>query len=64
MVSKKIEFIAYKGLEYTIEWYFNPQGKSPALEYFNNLTRARQKKLDNLLELMGEQGRIHNINRR
>jgi hypothetical protein len=31
------EYIAYHGEEFTIEWYYNSKGESPALEYFNEL---------------------------
>lgn len=61
MVLKLTEYIAYKGSKFTIEWYFNDQGKSIALEYFNSLTLARKKKLEHLWRLMGDFGEIQNI---
>jgi hypothetical protein len=42
------EYIAYKGSEFTIEWYFDVNGKSLALEYFNKQPKAKQRKLLNL----------------
>lgn len=61
MVIKQIEFIAYQGRKFTIEWYFNDMGKSIALEYFNELPIARQKKLLHLWKLMGDIGEIQDI---
>ena len=52
------EYIAYKGSEFTIEWYYDMKGKSSALEYFNKQPKAKQRKLLNLFRLMGEQGKI------
>lgn len=36
------EFIVYEGSEFTIEWYYNTRGKSPAKAYFDNLDRERR----------------------
>lgn len=43
------KFIAYKGKKFTIEWYFNTKNKSEALDYFEELTPDRQKKMAHLL---------------
>ena len=32
------EYVAYEGPCFTIEWFYNEQGESPALEYFNELS--------------------------
>jgi len=56
----KKEFIAYKGSEYAIEWYFNDKGKSEALAYFESLSADRQKKFAYLLMLLGNSGKIFN----
>lgn len=53
-------FIAYKGKKFTIEWYYNAKNESEALEYFESLTPARQKKFAHLLYVMGEMGQIRN----
>lgn len=37
--------VAYLGKKITLEWYFNTQEKSEALEYFESLTLDRQKKV-------------------
>lgn len=54
------DYIAYKGAELTIEWYFNSQGKSPALEYFNELTEDQQDKALDLMQILADTGKIIN----
>ncbi len=54
------DFIAYKGQKLTLEWYFNAQGKSESLEYYEDLSRDRQKKIGNLFRLLGDNGKIFN----
>jgi phage-related protein len=54
------EYIAYEGAELTIEWYFNSQGKSPALEYFNELTEDQQDKALDLMQILADTGKIIN----
>ena len=54
------KFIAFKGKKFTIEWYYNPKKESEALDYFEELTPDRQKKLAHLLYVMGEMGQIRN----
>ena len=50
--------IAYEGIEFTIEWYYDIKGHSQALEYFMEQSKKKQRKLLNLFRLMGEQGQI------
>lgn len=52
------ECVAYKGSEFTIEWYYDAEGRSPALEYFEQQTKERQRGLLKLLRLMGDHGKI------
>lgn len=52
------QYIAYKGPEFIIEWYYDIKGQSLALEYFKKQPKDKQRKLLNLLRLMGEQGKI------
>jgi len=54
------DYIAYRGDEFTIEWYYNSRGKSTALEYFNRLDEDRQDKAINLFALMANMGKIQN----
>lgn len=51
MINK---FVAHKGCELIIEWYFNERGKSPALEYFKKLPVKRKKKIVHLWYLLGD----------
>lgn len=59
---KKItkEYIAYEGSKFIIEWYFDSNGKSVALDYFESLDDGNQIKLMGLFELMGGLGEIRN----
>lgn len=52
------EWIAYQGPAFTIEWYWDARGRSPALEYFELLPEERQDDLLLLLKRMGDLGRI------
>lgn len=52
------EIIAYQGTCFTIEWYCDEQGYCEVLEYVNNLSPERQRKLVVLLRQMGEIGKI------
>ena len=54
------KYIAYKGTEFTIEWYFNSRDKSEALAYFEALPPDRKKKLAHLFYLLGDIGKIFN----
>lgn len=55
------EFIVYEGTEFTIEWYYNERGKSPAKAYFDALDRERQLDAFELFKAMAEIGKILNI---
>lgn len=50
--------IAYRGIEFTIEWYHDTKGQPLALEYFEKQPKNKQRKLLNLFRLMGDQGKI------
>ena len=52
------EYIAYQGTEFTIEWFYNTNGESPALEYFLKQPEPKKRKALNLFRLMGDQGKI------
>jgi mRNA-degrading endonuclease RelE of RelBE toxin-antitoxin system len=53
--------IAYEGQAFVIEWFFDQEMKSQALEYFLKLTDDRQDQVLKLFKLMGDRGRINNI---
>jgi hypothetical protein len=55
------EYLAYQGTKYTIELYFNPNGHSQSLGYFEQLTPKRQDKLIYLFKMMADFGRISDI---
>lgn len=61
MIAKNKNYIAYKGSVYIIEWYFNDNEKSEALNYYKQLTPQRQENLMELLFTMGEVGKIRSI---
>jgi len=56
---KKDSCIAYKGLKYTIEWYFDKKSKSQVLEYYSALTPLERRKVLMLFKRMGEFGKIN-----
>jgi len=51
----------YIGLEYTLEWYFDKNGKSVAYDYFNESTEELQDKFLVLVKKMGDFGKIYDI---
>jgi hypothetical protein len=55
---KDREYIAYEGEKYTIEWYYTENGDSPALDYYNVLSKGQRLKLLYLLKRMGDIGKI------
>jgi phage-related protein len=57
-MSKTNQLVAYKGENYTIEWYFDAKGNSPALEYYHSLKDSERIKLLVLLKRMGDMGEI------
>ena len=50
--------IAYRGPEYTIEWYFNEKERSQAFEYYSGLTPAERRKVLMLFKRLGDFGTI------
>ncbi len=55
---KNLEYIAYRGIYYTIEWYYNEAGKSQALEYFYSMPNSQKRKLLMLFKRLGDFGKI------
>jgi len=53
-----MRWTAYEGSEFAIEWFFDEKGYSQPLEYFLGQPEQMQRKLLNLLRLMGDQGKI------
>lgn len=54
------EYIAFEGVKYTIEWYFDEKGKSISLNYLESLNDKEQIKLFELIKLIGVRGEIKN----
>lgn len=52
------DFVAYKGGEFQIEWYYSPKGESQPLEYYQQLPAGDRIKVLKLFRMMGEAGRI------
>ena len=48
------KFVAHKGNEVTIEWYFNEQGKSLALKYFEKMSNNHKRKIILLWYILGD----------
>ncbi len=56
-----MEYVAYRGEAFTIEWYFDTKGESQALLYFESLSDQQQDKLLYLFKRMGDFGKISDI---
>ena len=59
-MRKPLEYIAYEGRRFVIEWYFDDGGYSQALEYAETLDDFHRRKLLELFKLMGDIGQVHN----
>ena len=57
-MSKDMEYIAYSGDAFTIEWYFDENHRSEALEYYNGLSAHERIQLLKLFKRMGDAGEI------
>ena len=55
-----LEYIAYEGEKFTIEWYFTENKNCPALDYFEGLSNDRKRSVFQLFQLMGDLGEIRN----
>ena len=55
------EYTAYQGNKFVIEWYFDENENSIALEYFNNLEHKRQDKVFYLFKRMADFGKINDL---
>jgi phage-related protein len=58
--KQALEYIAFEGKKFTIEWYFDIKGKSISLEYLESLDEEEQAKLFELMKLIGNTGIIKN----
>ncbi len=55
------EFIAYEGEALTIEWFFDENGTSDALEFFETLSDTQKRKTLMLFKRIGDFGKISDI---
>jgi phage-related protein len=58
---KNYEYVAYRGICYTIEWYYDETGYSQPYEYLMGLNPEIQKKVFHLFKRMGDFGKISDI---
>ena len=54
----KEEYIVYTGEKFSVEWYFDENTKSQAMDYFNSLDENEQRKLLYLVKRLGDFGVI------
>lgn len=59
LMNKDIEYIAYRGEKFTIEWYFDEKEHSQSQEYYYSLDKDERIQLLKLLKRMGDAGVIH-----
>lgn len=59
-MNKNIEYVAYEGNHFTIEWYFDTHYQSQALDYYQALSDDDRIKVLKLFKLMGDVGEIKN----
>ncbi len=55
------EYVAYRGMHFTIEWYYSEKGESAALEYYLSLEAADRLKVLMLFKMICDLGYIPNI---
>lgn len=48
------EYIAYQGKKFTVEWYYNPNKKSQALNYYKRLSVVERSKVLGLFKRIGD----------
>ena len=64
MEEERLEYIAYKGDIYLIEFYYDKNGKSHSQDYMlEKFSGADAKKFQHLLKMMGDAGKIRNKER-
>jgi len=53
--------VIYIGKQFTLEWYYDKNGKSAAYDYFVETTREQRRKFFVLAMKMGDFGKIYDI---
>jgi len=57
-MKKNFEYIAYDGMCFTIEWYFDANHQSQALDYYQSLHDDERIKVLKLFKRIGDAGEI------
>jgi hypothetical protein len=57
-MHKIIEYIAYAGPCFTVEWYYDSQTKSRSLEYYESLSASERIGILRLFKRMGDVGEL------
>ena len=57
-IDRLREYVAFAGETFTIEWYFDCDGSSQALDYYCSLSPDRRERVLMLFRRMGEDGKI------
>ena len=57
-IDENFEYIAYEGGFFVVEWYFDVNCKSQALDYYQALTDSERIKVLKLFKRMGDAGEI------
>jgi len=55
------EYVAYEGSCFTVEWFYDENGVSQSLEYFNGLSDVQKRKVLMLFKRIGDSGKISDI---
>ena len=55
--------LIYVGEKFSLEWYYDKNGKSIGYEYFEKTTREQKRKFFILAKRMGDFGQIFDINK-
>ena len=55
------ELVAYEGPVFTIEWFFDENGVSQSLDFFNGLDDVQKRKVLMLFKRIGDSGKISDI---
>jgi len=50
--------VIYSGSKFTLEWYYNTEGKSAGYDYFLEIPKEQKRKFLALVKRMGDSGKI------
>jgi len=52
------EYVIYSGGKFVIEWFYDKNGKSDGLDFFEELDSVQKQKFLHLVKRMGDAGKI------